>query len=221
MVPAVGPAGRLTGPGGSVAALALTVDPVPLVVARFPASSAWPAPRPSATGGPAFFSVTRSGDELSVVAPASDVPDVPGGSTGHRPEWRRLVVNGPLDLSLVGIVAGLSGVLAAAGISLFPVATHDTDHLLVPADQLDRAVGALLSAGHRVAWPDGPASTADGSGADRSGPGGPRIQGRRAGRAARLSRRSSSDGGRARVSPADAPGGPVRRRPGPARGRRR
>ena len=40
--------------------------------------------------------------------------------------------------------------LAHAGASIFPIATHDTDYVLVPDARLDDAVRALESAGHAV-----------------------------------------------------------------------
>ena len=39
---------------------------------------------------------------------------------------------------------------AAAGVTVFPIATHDTDYLLVRHDQLGAAIGALRAAGHEV-----------------------------------------------------------------------
>lgn len=55
-----------------------------------------------------------------------------------------------LDVSLVGIVAGLSAALAAASIGLFVVSTHDTDYLFVRDADLARAIAALRGAGHTV-----------------------------------------------------------------------
>lgn len=66
-------------------------------------------------------------------------------------DWAALEVEGPLDLALTGVMARLSGVLAAAGVPLFAVSTYDTDVLLVRAAHLDRAVDALAAAGHAVA----------------------------------------------------------------------
>ena len=43
--------------------------------------------------------------------------------------------------------------LAAAGVSMIPVATYDTDYVLVPGAQLDAAVGALKEAGHTLQRP--------------------------------------------------------------------
>ncbi len=42
-----------------------------------------------------------------------------------------LEVEGPLSFSLLGVLAALTVPLAKAGVSVFPIATHDTDHLLI------------------------------------------------------------------------------------------
>jgi hypothetical protein len=52
---------------------------------------------------------------------------------------------------LVGILAALSGALTQAGIALFALSTFDTDYLLVREQDLDRAMLALESEGHRIA----------------------------------------------------------------------
>jgi hypothetical protein len=93
-----------------------------------------------------FTSVTRTEDELSVVCAAEPVPvDIK-----HTPGWRALKVRGPLDFSLVGILAGLSNILADAGIPIFAISTYDTDYLLVRREQLDAAAEALKAAGYEV-----------------------------------------------------------------------
>lgn len=93
-----------------------------------------------------LVSVTRTREELSIVAPVSVVPpDVRSSAP-----WSGLTVIGPLEFSLVGILAELSGTLARAGISLFAISTHDTDLLLVASDRLAGAVGSLRDAGHVV-----------------------------------------------------------------------
>lgn len=93
-----------------------------------------------------FFSITRTSAELSIVCEANAAP------TGVPCErgWRVLVVHGPLDFALTGIVANLSAVLAAASISVFIVSTYDTDYLLVRENDLDRAVVAFREAGHQI-----------------------------------------------------------------------
>jgi hypothetical protein len=104
------------------------------------------APAPAWAAAGSFVSITRSARELSIVCPERDVPP------GVRSErgWRRLEVAGPLDFSLVGVLAALVDPLAHAGIPVFAVSTFDTDHLLIKAVDLDRAVEALKAAGHTI-----------------------------------------------------------------------
>ncbi len=101
------------------------------------------------TPGP--VSVTRTTDELSLVLPQDRVPDGVPAERG----WRALAVRGPLDFTLVGILAGLTAPLARAGIPVFALSTHDTDWILVREPDLAAAVAALEAAGHRVHTPGG------------------------------------------------------------------
>ncbi len=94
-----------------------------------------------------FASVTVTGREVSLVCEEEEVP------SGYREcavGYRLLRVQGPLDLSLVGILASLSDTLAESGISVFCISTFETDYLLVKATDLVRAVRALRIAGHQV-----------------------------------------------------------------------
>ena len=94
-----------------------------------------------------FFCLTRTAEELSLVCPVDRVPeDCLAVETG----WRGLMVAGPLDFNLIGILAELSGVLAQADIPIFAVSTFDTDYLLVKETNIDRAKQALQNAGHAV-----------------------------------------------------------------------
>lgn len=117
-----------------------------LAVCRLPPESALPAP----PGGGAFYSVTRTAAETSVVCAADDAPP----DAICRAPWRALRVAGPLDFAEIGILAELTAVLAAARISVFALSTFDTDYLLVAADQAERAAAALRAAGHVVAEED-------------------------------------------------------------------
>jgi uncharacterized protein len=102
---------------------------------------------PSWASGGAFLSITRTANELSIVCASDDVPADMQAERGYR----GLAVRGPLDFSLVGIVAQLAGALAAAAISIFVVSTYDTDYLFVRGADFDRATAALRDAGHTVA----------------------------------------------------------------------
>jgi hypothetical protein len=104
-------------------------------------------PVPSWASRAAFSSTTRTPNELSIVCASEDVPPDVQAQRGYR----GLVVRGPLEFSLVGIVASLAGALAAAAISIFVISTHDTDYLFVRDADLDRAVAVLRETGHAVA----------------------------------------------------------------------
>jgi hypothetical protein len=95
----------------------------------------------------AFSSITRTPAELSIVCASEHVPEAAPSERG----FRGLAVRGPLDFGLVGVIAQVSGALAAASISIFVVSTHDTDYLFVRDGDLDRTVAALRAAGHTVA----------------------------------------------------------------------
>ena len=126
--------------------LRLRLLPGELAVCRLPADAPIPA---WATAAP-FFCVVRTADELSVVCAAGRVPTDADATFPVARGWRALRVAGPLDLALVGVMARLAVPLADAGVSVLPIATFDTDYLLVRAAQLPPAVAALRAAGHEV-----------------------------------------------------------------------
>lgn len=94
----------------------------------------------------AFFSLTRTGDELSVVCELSRVPV----GVQSQPGWRVFKVHGPFVLSEIGVLSALAAPLAEAKISLFAVSTFDTDYLLVASETLSAAIAALERAGHII-----------------------------------------------------------------------
>ena len=93
-----------------------------------------------------FFSITRTSDELSVIAETALVPD----RLRTEVSWRVLKVHGPFDFTEVGVLASLVGPLAAAGVSVFTISTFDTDYLLVHSRQLRDALAGLRNAAHTV-----------------------------------------------------------------------
>ena len=93
-----------------------------------------------------FFSITRTSDELSVIAEMALVP----ARLRTAVSWRVIKVHGPFDFSEVGVLASLVEPLAAAGVSVFTISTFDTDYLLVQYSQLHEAVAGLRNASHTV-----------------------------------------------------------------------
>jgi hypothetical protein len=122
--------------------LRLSVMPGTLAVCRLEAGAAVP----SWVAGP-FTCVTRTPDELSIVCDSAVVPDDVRAERG----WRGWKVEGPIPFELTGIAASLVSPLAAARISVFLVATFDTDYLLVKDTVFDRASEVLRAAGHDLA----------------------------------------------------------------------
>ena len=107
------------------------------------------APIPSWAVASAFFTVSRTREELSVVCEAHRVPAGVRASAG----WRALQLRGPFALDEVGVLLTMVAPMADAAVSVFPIATFDTDYLLVPEAQLDLALSALAGAGHSIEGP--------------------------------------------------------------------
>ena len=93
--------------------------------------------------------VTRTAYELSIICGSNAVPADVKSERG----WRAFKVEGPLDFSLVGILASLATALAEAQISIFAVSTFDTDYILVRSADLEAARAALSEAGHHLVGP--------------------------------------------------------------------
>ena len=91
-----------------------------------------------------FCWTARTPDELSLVCP--DHFEVPATKT--EPGWTCIRVEGPLEFELTGIIAGLSGTLADAGVSIFAISTFQTDYLLVKTTDMDDARVALTDNGY-------------------------------------------------------------------------
>ncbi len=111
-------------------------------VCRLESEAALPAWLP--TSG--FLSVTRTTQELSILAADEAVPEMRGVVRGYV----GFVVEGPLSFDAVGILASLTTPMAEAGIPILAVSTYDTDYLFVPGEQRGEAVEVLTRAGHTV-----------------------------------------------------------------------
>ena len=99
-----------------------------------------------AAGLGSFGSITRTSEELSIVCAEGIVP------VGVKQEsgWRMFKVEGPLDFGLTGVLAAVAAPLAQAGISIFSIATFNTDYVLVKDAKVAETVKALQAAGHTV-----------------------------------------------------------------------
>jgi len=98
-----------------------------------------------------FYSITRTSDELSIVCSEENIPDsILNNYIRCEKDWRILKIEGPLDFSLIGILASISTILAQKGISIFAVSTYETDYILVKNKDIDSAIAALVSEGYEI-----------------------------------------------------------------------
>lgn len=101
---------------------------------------------PSQVLNASLYFIGKTHDELSIVVPQTVKVD----SEESDEDWRVLEVLGPLELSMVGIMAQIGNVLAAAKISIFIVSTFETDFFLVKQKDLNAAASALEQDGYKV-----------------------------------------------------------------------
>ena len=94
--------------------------------------------------GPGFRTVSRTADELSVVAPEAEIAGMDKVDGG----WTCFKLHGPFAFDEVGIVAGLSRPLAEAGVGIFVISTFDTDYILVKDP--DAAAALWREEGHTI-----------------------------------------------------------------------
>lgn len=96
----------------------------------------------------AMFCFTgRTDAERSLVCRTQDVPT---NATAREDGWRAMRITGTLDFSLIGVLAGISAVLAENGIGIFVLSTYDTDYILTKQETYARALQLLAQAGYQI-----------------------------------------------------------------------
>lgn len=99
----------------------------------------------------AFVFTGSTDEEQSLVCPIVMVPD----DTVERSDgWRAFRIEGVLDFSMVGILSGISSLLASNGIGIFAISTFNTDYILTRSTDLDKATGILSRAGYNIKQPE-------------------------------------------------------------------
>jgi hypothetical protein len=93
-----------------------------------------------------FNAILHTPSELSIVCPSDQVP--PGIT--QEASWKCLEIAGPLEFTLVGILAEVLAPLTTAGIPVFVLSSYKTDYIMVKREQLNRALESLQAAGHTV-----------------------------------------------------------------------
>jgi len=123
----------------------------PFALERFPETLAVVRLQPGAVipewaESSSIFSITATGTETSLVCAARSVPT----KSVHQRPFTAFAVKGPLDFTLTGVLVTLLTPLAEQGISVFTISTYDTDWILVPTADADRAAEAWRGQGHEV-----------------------------------------------------------------------
>lgn len=94
-----------------------------------------------------FVFTGRTDQEKSLVCPTDTVSD----NTLVRDDgWRAFRICGELDFSLIGILAGISKILADNAIGIFAISTYNTDYILTKEENFDKALNVLADAGYQV-----------------------------------------------------------------------
>jgi uncharacterized protein len=126
--------------------MALELELLPDRFAACRLASADPVPAWVPAAG-SLVVLARTSHELSIVCDGHAVPDDVRAERGYC----AFVVRGALPFDAIGIIAGITSVLAAAEIPVLAISTFDTDYVLVHERHVDAARGALRVAGYGVA----------------------------------------------------------------------
>jgi hypothetical protein len=96
-----------------------------------------------------FYSITKTAEEVSVVTEQTDQisENIPCSK-----DWRIIKVAGPLDFSLIGIIADISAILKDAKISIFTISTYDTDYILLKQKDLETGIKALTDKNYIISY---------------------------------------------------------------------
>jgi hypothetical protein len=94
-----------------------------------------------------FYSITKTKDELSVVAAHTDSVSE---TISYNTDWRILKIIGPMDLDMIGVIADISNILKEQKISIFTISTFDTDYILVKQKNLSDTILALSEKNHII-----------------------------------------------------------------------
>ncbi|WP_153337488.1 MULTISPECIES: ACT domain-containing protein [unclassified Nocardioides] len=116
--------------------------PEKLAVVRLPPG----AEIPEWTESSSILSITATARETSLVCAGRNVPTKTVAVRGLT----AFAVQGTLDPTLVGVLVELLTPLAEAEIPVFTLSTYETDWILIPATEAERAAEAWRRRGHTV-----------------------------------------------------------------------
>lgn len=110
----------------------------------------WPGASPGGGWPGPLTAQLRTPSEWTAYLPEDRIPPEVPAERG----FRVLELEGPLPFDMVGVLAGMTGALARAGIPLMGLSTWGSDLVLVREDRLEEARGVFRGAGYRVREPE-------------------------------------------------------------------
>lgn len=93
-----------------------------------------------------FSSVSRTGEELSIVCAEEFVPPDIKAERG----WACFKLEGPIPFFETGVLTSFIQPLSENAIPIFAVSTFATDYVLIKEECTERAATVLRSAGHEM-----------------------------------------------------------------------
>lgn len=94
-----------------------------------------------------FCFIGKTDEEISLVCTTENIP---ADTIEQDDGWRCFRIEGILDFSLIGILSGISAVLAENKIGIFAVSTYNTDYILVKEENFEKALKVLASVGYTI-----------------------------------------------------------------------
>lgn len=94
-----------------------------------------------------FIFAETTDQENSLVCPSAYTPV---NTIKCDDGWRAFRIQGPLDFSLIGILAKIASLLAEKKISIFAISTYNTDYVLVRQEKFDMALTVLKNNGYDI-----------------------------------------------------------------------
>ncbi len=91
--------------------------------------------------------IGKTDEEKSLVCLTGDVPP---NVTEREDGWRAFRIQGILDFSMIGVLSGISEILAENEIGIFVVSTFNTDYVLTKKEDYPKALEALGNAGYKI-----------------------------------------------------------------------
>ena len=93
-----------------------------------------------------FISITRTKDELSIVAQKNEL----NGFLEVENGWKILKINGILNFNLVGILSKISTILANENISVFVMSIFNTNYIMVKDKNIKNAIDILIKNNYEI-----------------------------------------------------------------------